>query len=41
MVKMRMGIEKMKVKYVVKFDAERFKRIANILGFLILNFLKL
>jgi hypothetical protein len=32
MVKMRMEIEKIKVKYVVKFDAERFERMANILG---------
>jgi hypothetical protein len=40
MVKMQMEIEKMKGKYVVKFDAERFERMANILGFFNPEFLK-
>lgn len=40
MVKMRMEIEKMKGKYVVKFDAERFERMANVLGFFNPEFLK-
>jgi len=40
MVKMRMEIEKMKGKYVIKFDAERFERMANVLGFFNPEFLK-
>jgi hypothetical protein len=32
MAKMRMEIEKMKGKYLIKFDAERFEIMANILG---------
>jgi hypothetical protein len=35
-----MEIEKMKGKYVVKFNAERFERIANVLGFFDPEFLK-
>jgi len=40
MVKMQMEIEKMKGKYVIKFDAERFERMANVLGFFNHEFLK-
>jgi hypothetical protein len=32
MVKMPVKIEKMRGKHVIKFDAERFERMANILG---------
>jgi len=32
MVKMQMEIEKMRGKYVIRFDAERFERMANVLG---------
>jgi hypothetical protein len=35
-----MEIEKMKGKYVIKFDAERFERMANVLGFFDPEFLK-
>lgn len=40
MARMRMEIEKMKGKYVVKFNAERFERMANVLGFFDPEFLK-
>jgi hypothetical protein len=40
MIKMQMEIEKIKGKYVIKFDAERFERMANILGFFNPEFLE-
>ena len=41
MAKISAEIEKTKEKYIISFDAEKFERMANVLGFFNPDFIKI